>query len=284
MSICYFEGAFRPVSECRLPVTDLVIQRGVGVFDSLRLYEGKPFAAAAHMERLENSAKAAGMNISGETINEITRVIREGARRPDCPDSGECVIKPYITGGDSVDRGFFPNPRWFVVFEGGMTVHPEEYENGIALQPTRESRPYPLVKSVNYLVGLMQEAGRSDILECLYCPGGHVLETLKSSFFIISGGKLITAPVGSVLGGVTRSIVIQLARENGIQVDERIPDISELETADEAFLTGTWKEVLPVVRVGDTVIGGGKPGPITRRLHGIYRENLRRWLDDCEKG
>ena len=280
MSICYFEGAFRPISECRLPITDLVIQRGAGVFDSLRLYEGKPFAVAAHMERLGNSAKAAGMNIGSEVTSEITRVIREGARRPDCPGSGECVIKPYITGGDMVDHGFFPNPRWFVVFEEGIAVHPEDYENGVALQPTRESRPYPLVKSVNYLVGLMQEAGRSDVLECLYCPDGQVLETLKSSFFISRGGKLITAPVGSVLGSVTRGIVIQLARENGIQVDERIPDISELETADEAFLTNTWKEVLPVVRVGDTKIGDGKPGPIAGRLRGIYRENLRRWLDE----
>jgi branched-chain amino acid aminotransferase len=280
VSICYINGEYIPAEKCALPVTDLVIQRGVGVFDSLRIYDGKALAITAHMERLEESARTAGINVEdGEIIRDITRTVREGSLRADCPDGGDCVAKTYITGGDLAVHGTFPNPRHFVIFESGPDTKTEEYRNGVALQPTAEGRPYPLVKSINYLVGLMQEAGRGDVLECLYCPGGKITETLKSSFFICSGGHIITAPIGSVLGGVTRNIVLELAREDGFKIEERCPDISELKLADEAFLTSSWKEVLPVVRVGDVRIAGGKPGPVALHLQKLYRANLGRWLD-----
>jgi branched-chain amino acid aminotransferase len=280
MSICYINGEYIPTEKCALPITDLVIQRGVGVFDSLRIYDGKAFAITAHMERLENSARIAGINVkNGEIIRDIARRLREGPLRADCPDGGNCIAKAYITGGDSTAHGTFPNPRHFVIFESGPYVNPEEYRNGVALLPTGEGRPYPLVKSINYLVGLMQEAGRDDVLECLYCPGGKITETLKGSFFICRDGKIITAPIGSVLGGVTRNIILDLAREDGFKIEERCPDVSELKLADEAFLTSSWKEVLPVVRVGDVKIAGGKPGPVASHLQKLFRANLGKWLD-----
>ena len=280
MSICFINGEYLPTEKCALPVTDLAIQRGVGVFDSLRIYDGKALAITAHMERLEESARATGINVEdGSIIRDITRTVREGSLRPDCPDGGNCIAKTYITGGDSVLHGTFPNPRHFVIFEGGPVVEPDEYQNGVALQPTAEGRPYPLVKSINYLVGLMQEAGRDNVLECLYCPGGKITETLKSSFFICRGGHIITAPIGSVLGGVTRNIVLELARGDGFKIEERCPEISELKLADEAFLTSSWKEVLPVVRVGEVRIAGVKPGPVALHLQKLYRANLDKWLD-----
>ncbi|MDR1966982.1 MAG: aminotransferase class IV [Synergistaceae bacterium] len=280
MSICYMNGAFCPTGECSLPVTDLSVQRGVGVFDSLRIYERHAFAITAHMERLAESARLAGIDAAGgEIIRDITRAVREGALRDDCPNGGDCIAKAYITGGDAVERGLFPNPRHFVIFEEGPKVHPEEYKNGVALQPVDGNRPYPAVKSINYMFGLMQSAGRDDVLECLYCPGGHVAETLRSSFFICKGGRLATAPLGSVLGGVTRNIVIELALENGFEVEERVIELAEMPFVDEAFITSSWKEVMPVVRVGDAKIASGKPGPIAARLEALYRANLYRWLD-----
>jgi branched-chain amino acid aminotransferase len=280
MSICFINGKFSPTEQCVIPVTDLVIQRGVGVFDSIRLYGGKAFALTAHMKRLEKSAQLARIDLSGgETVEKITEVIREGAKRPDCPDAGDCIAKAYITGGDIIENGRFIKPRHFVIFESGGSLSPDEYKHGIALLPTNEGRPYPLTKSVNYLVGLIEGAGRDDIYECLYCPDGKVMETLKSSFFICREGKIITAPVGVVLDGVTRGIIIRLARENGFSVEERCPEISELAKADEAFITSSWKEVMPVVRVGDTVIGDGKPGPVAGRLRQLFQANLNKWLD-----
>jgi branched-chain amino acid aminotransferase len=280
MSICYINGEFIPAEKSFLPVTDLSIQRGVGVFDSLRIYDGHALAISAHMERLEKSARIAGINVEdGSIIRDITRAVREGALRADCPDGGNCMAKAYITGGDAASHGTFPNPRHFVIFDVGPNVKPEDYRNGVALHPTPEGRPYPLVKSINYMVGLMQEAGRDNVMECLYCPGGKITETLRSSFFICRDGKIITAPLGEVLGGITRGIVLELARAEGFKIEERCPDVSELELADEAFLTSSWKEVLPVVRVGDIKIAGGKPGPVASHLHKLYRASLGKWLD-----
>jgi branched-chain amino acid aminotransferase len=280
MSICFINGKFSPVDQCVIPVTDLVIQRGVGVFDSIRLYGGKAFALTAHMKRLEKSAQLARIDLKGgEIVEKITEAIREGAMRPDCPDGGDCIAKAYITGGDVNVNGRFTKPRHFVIFESGGALSPDDYQQGIALQPTNEGRPYPLAKSINYLVGLIEGAGRDDIYECLYCPDGKVTETLRSSFFICRDGKIITAPVGVVLDGVTRGITVGLARENGFSVEERCPDISELAKADEAFLTSSWKEIMPVVRVGDVVIGDGKPGPVAARLRQLFKASIDKWLD-----
>ena len=278
MSICYYEGEFHPTEECCLPVTDLAIQRGVGVFDSIKLYERRAFALSMHLKRLEESAKGSGINYGG-IIESMFDIIRAGAKRADCPDEGTCVVKPYITGGDINNFGSFPNPRHFVIFESGPVIKEEEYKTGVVLQPTSEERSYPLVKSTNYLSGFMKSAGMHDVLECLYCPGGEVTEALRSSFFICREGKIITAPVGRVLGGITRSIVLELARENGFSVEERCPLVSELSSASEAFLTSTWKEIMPVVRIGDTVINNGKPGPVTQHMRKLFRESLHRWLD-----
>jgi branched-chain amino acid aminotransferase len=280
MSICFINGKFSPAGQCAIPVTDLVIQRGVGVFDSIRLYDGRAFALTAHMKRLEKSARLARIDLGdGAIIEKITGIVREGAKRPDCPDGGSCIAKAYITGGDVNENGRFTKPRHFVIFESGGALSPGDYQQGVALQPTNEGRPYPLTKSVNYLVGLIEGAGRDDVYECLYCPDGKVTETLRSSFFICREGRIITAPVGVVLDGVTRGIIIGLARENGFNVEERCPEVSELAKADEAFLTGSWKEVFPVVRVGDTVIGDGKPGPVAARLRQLFKANLDKWLD-----
>lgn len=279
MSISYFENEFRPTGDCRLPITDLVIQRGVGVFDSIRIYDRKAFALAEHLKRLEDSAEGAGIRNYGGIIEDMYGIIREGVKRADCPNHGDCIVKAYITGGDVNDCGYFPEPRYFVIFEEGPAILAEEYATGVALQPTTVERPYPLVKSINYLFGLMQSAGKANVLECLYCVDGKATETLRSSFFICKDGKIITAPVGKVLGGVTRNIVVELARENGFQVEERCPLLSELAAADEAFLTSSWKEVIPVVKIGDTTIGNGKPGPVAVHLGKLYKSALGRWLD-----
>lgn len=278
MSICYQENEFRPISECSLPITDLAIQRGVGVFDSIRIYGHKPFALKEHMERLGKSAEGAGIQYGG-ILEKLPAIIREGALRPDCPKDGECLARPFITGGDVNETGRFPNPRFFVIFDDGGPLSPEEYKTGVSLHPTNEGRPYPLIKTTNYLVGLMQCAGMGNVLECLYCPNGEITETLRSSFFLCKDGKIITAPTGRVLGGVTRNIIVQLAEENGFTVEQRCPLVSELDTADEAFVTSSWKEVMPVVRVGGKTIGGGKPGPVSMHLQKLFRSSMNRWMD-----
>lgn len=279
MAICYYNGKYAPMAECSLPVTDLVIQRGVGTFESIRIYDGKPFAMAQHLERLADSAKGAGIQ-AGSIIEKLPEIIRDGLALPE--NKGfDGQVKPYITGGDVNDKGTFPHPRFFVVFDEVHKPTDDEKKNGIALEPNRIARPYPLIKSTNYLFGfipLSKAAGTN--FESLYItPEGEITEALSSNFFLCKDGKIITAPVGRVLKGVTRSIVITLARENGFTVEERCPREEELAQADEAFITGTVKEILSVVRVGSQKIGSGCPGPAVQRLQHIFLQNMPRWMD-----
>src|SRR5690606_28451557 len=102
--------------------------------------------------------------------------------------------------------------------------------------------------------------------ELLYTWAGRVLECSRSNFFLVENGKLITAPVGTVLAGVTRNKVIEGAKILGIPVDESAVPVEKLKSCQEAFITGTTKRVMPVVEVDGQRIGSGRPGPVSRLL------------------
>lgn len=279
MALCYYNEKFSPVAECALPLTDMAIQRGVGAFESIRIYEGTPFAMTQHLERLAGSAAGSGI-MAEPIIKRLPGIIREGIARPDNKNF-DGLVKPYITGGDVNNKGSFPNPRFFVIFDGVHKPTDDEKRNGIALEPNHVARPFPLIKSTNYLFGLIPLSKAQKVnFETLYItPEGEITEAMSSNFFLCKGGKIITAPVGKVLKGVTRDIIITLARENGFQVEERCPLESELAEADESFITGTVKEILPVVRVGTQQIGSGRPGPVAQNLQHIFLKNQHRWMD-----
>ena len=279
MSICYYNGKFSPITECALPLTDMAIQRGVGAFESIRIYEGAPFAMTQHLERLDGSAAGSGI-MAEPIIKRLPEIIREGIALPDNKNF-DGLVKPYITGGDVNNKGSFPNPRFFVIFDEVHKPTDDEKRNGIALEPNHVARPFPLIKSTNYLFGLipLSKAQRGNFETLYITPEGEITEAMSSNFFLCKGGKIITAPVGKVLKGVTRDIIITLARENGFQVEERCPLESELAEADEAFITGTVKEILPVVRVGAQQIGSGRPGPVAQNLQHIFLKNRHRWMD-----
>lgn len=278
MSICFYRGKYLPLDECCLPVTDLIIQRGVGVFESIRTYGGKTFAMSQHIERLSKSAKLCG--IKAESIIEaLPEIIRGGTKAPGAPE-GEMLIKPFITGGEINLSGVFPEPDFFIIFDELHAAATDAVQNGIELKPNLMERPLPKIKTTGYVTGLIPLRGNENVFETLYCPNGEITESMASNFFICLNGTLVSAPLDRVLSGVTRDIILTLAAENGFKVEERCPLVSELATADEAFITGSLKEVLPVVKVGDQTIGNSKPGPVARHLHKLFLENISRWIDE----
>lgn len=276
-AICFHKGRFMPIQECSLPVTDLIIQRGVGVFESIRTYGGKTFAMRQHLDRLAESAEQCGM-IAERIIGELPSIIKEGVARADAPRP-ELLIKPFITGGEINQHGVFPDPDFFVIFDD-LHLPDVNAQEGIELAANFMERPLPRIKTTNYVAGLIAlRNGGEKVFEALYCPDGEITESTASNFFLCLHGRLVTAPLGRVLRGVTRDILLTLARENGFKIEERCPLCSELEQAQEAFITGSLKETLPVVKVGDKVIGDGKPGPTVKHLHRLFLENIGRWID-----
>ena len=276
MSLCYINGKYAPVSECRLPVTDMAIQRGAAVFEAIRIYDGKLFGMEMHLERFAQSARRAGI-AADKILPLLPEIVKAGVKMDGCPQEG--LVRPYITGGDINNKGSFPEPRFFVLFGGINKTSEEERKRGAVLEPNRMERPFPLCKSINYLFALIPLCGGGESNhESLYMPDGEITEAMTNNFFLCKEGKIITAPVGRVLDGVTRSVVLTLARENGFNIEERCPREEELAGADEAFITGTVNEVLSVVRVGDITIGSGRPGPVAAHLYRLYLANLARWL------
>lgn len=277
MLLCYVDGEFVKPEDAKLPLSDLIIQRGVGVFEAFATHNLRPLMLTPHMTRFINSAKSSGIaNIPD--VEYMKKVVREGISKI----GHDVRIRTFLTGGDSFDaeKGCFPAPRFFVIFDESGYIKPEEFEHGVTLEPVAVGRDDPAVKSVDYRMTFQLPAGASEIL---YCPNGEITEGGHSTFFLVlNNDTLVTAPLSRVLKGTTRSAIIELAKQEGFKIEERCPLWSELarESANaEAFITGSIKMVVPVVKIGGITIGDGKPGKITRKLAELYKKHIEKWLE-----
>ena len=272
--LCYINGQFVSQESANLPVTDLIIQRGVGVFEVIATYNSRPLLLTPHVERLKASAESAKIKFNLDLDN-LKNIIREGIKQA----GGEVRVKVYLTGGDSFDEltGEFINPRLFILFERLEVPSPEQYEKGVTLEPVAYGRKDPTVKSVDYRSSYM--ISQPDAYEVLYCPDGEITETGHSTFFLVVNNKLVTAPLSRVLKGTTRQAILEIAKRENIIIEERCPLWSELAEASEAFITGSSKKVVPVVKVGNITIGDGKPGALTRRIYDLYIKHIENWLE-----
>ncbi|GHS90670.1 aminotransferase IV [Synergistales bacterium] len=274
IKLCYLDGAFVSPEEARLPVSDLMIQRGIGVFESISTYDRRALMLTPHIERFLFSAKSSYI-ASPLGITEMRDVVREGIDKLDC----ELLIKTYLSGGDEFDRvRGFTSPRFFVTFEP-LDLPPREfYEQGIRLEPIDDDREDPAIKSIDYRKAYAL-APHDEHTEILYCPEGEITESAHSSFFVVLDDVLVTAPLSRVLKGTTRQAVLDIARGAGIEVEERCPLLSELPQSSEAFITGSVKKILPVVRVGSQIIGDGLVGAMTKKLSELYLDHIKEWLE-----
>lgn len=277
MKLCYLDGEFLPFEEAVIPVSDHIIQRGIGVFDLVRTYGRRPMMMTYHLERLSRSASSLGIE-EKLGLEAMKSLVRQGIDLME--GDGEILVKFYITGGDRfVDGCRFPNPRYFVSFEELVLPERENYEKGVRLFPLDRARLLPSAKSIDYSAALAKNSVDPGALEVLYCPGGTISEAGHSTFFMVRDGKVITAPDDLVLAGTTRSLILQILEENDIPLEMRAPSLGEISSSQEAFISGSVKEIMPVVRIGTQVVGDGKPGPITAQIAELYRQNVHNWLE-----
>ncbi len=277
MKICYMDGVFMPFDQAVLPASDHIILRGIGVFDLVRTYDRRPMMMTYHLERLQRSALALGIQKS-MSLEVMKSIVRDGIARVD--GTGEVLACFYITGGDRfVDGCSFPQPRHFVTFEELSLPDEKLYAQGVRLFPLDRERLMPSAKSIDYSAALAKNSADPKALEVLYCPGGMITEAGHSSFFLVKDDVVITAPDDQVLAGTTRSLIIQLLEESRIPLERRPLRLSEVQGSQEAFITGSVKEIMPVVQVGTITVGSGIPGPVSARIRTLYRKNISRWLE-----
>ncbi len=268
-SIYYVNGQFLPAGQAALPLNDLALVRGYGVFDFLRTYHGRPFHLMDHLERLRHSAAQIDLELP-HSIEEIAEIVFETLARSGLPEAN---IRVIVTGGPS-ENFFTPSqPAGLIVMVTPISRYPAElYTAGCRVITTRLTRELPTVKSLNYIGAIvaMKAAAAHGAIEALYLDGQEqISEGTRANFFGVRNGRLITPETG-ILPGITRQVVLRLAHPD-IPVERRPLPLAELGALDEAFLTSSTKEIMPVAQVDEQTIGGGTVGPVTRALMARFR-------------
>jgi branched-chain amino acid aminotransferase len=271
----YVSGQWVHPQEAALSVNDIAVLRGYSVFESLRTYDRRPFHLDEHLDRLYHSAELIEMVIPWpreHIIDVVREIIARNAYR-------HAAIRLLVTGGESED-GILPSgsPKLIVMITPLGERDMERFARGYKLITSSLQRISPEAKTTNYIAAVraLKEAELRGANDALFVnEQGHVLEATRSNFFIFLGDTLVT-PREGVLIGITRNVVLELAR-GSFPIEERPILMTELLAADEAFVTSSSREITPAVRIDERVIGDGKPGPRTYELE-------RRFIEMVEQG
>ena len=273
--LVYIDGKYYPKSEAKISVYDHGLLYGDGVFEGIRAYNGVVFKLKEHIDRLYKSAHPIFLKIP-LTKAELTEAVLETLKKNNLTNGYIRLVVTRGVGDLGLDPRKCPKATIIIITEPLLQLHSaEKVENGINTIITWVKRnPVDAatheMKSLNYLNSILGkiEASNIDADEAICLDKtGYVCEGVGENIFIVRDGKLYTPPISSgALDGITRALIIRLAKKLGIEVTERNITPNELFTADEVFFTGTAAEVAPIREVNKRVIGTGKPGPVTKRI------------------
>jgi branched-chain amino acid aminotransferase len=275
----YIDGKFYDEKNAKISVFDHGLLYGDGIFEGIRAYNGRVFKLKEHIDRLFYSAKAILLTIPLSPAG-ISEAVVETCRRNKIPDGYVRLVVTRGVGG----LGLNPNKckrSSVIIIADKIQLYPVEYyERGLDIVTVPTTRNLhsalnPAIKSLNYLNNIMAkiEANNSGCEEAIMLNAeGYVSECTGDNIFIIKGNQLFTPPLSAgALYGITRAVVMDLARESGLTVSEPNLTRYDMFNADECFLTGTGAELIPVVKIDGRVVGVGKPGAITKSLVAKYK-------------
>jgi len=261
----YVDGRFLEEDKAVIPVNDLSVLRGFGVCDLMRTYGGRPFFLKEHIERLIRSAGEVHLGIPW-TLDQIQAIVIETLKKNS--HLKEANIRIVITGGSSADfMTPMGSPRLLVLITEIPPLPDTWYKDGIKVITIKSEREIPKAKSISYIPATLalkkaREQGAAEAL--LIDRNNFIKEGTTSNVFIVSRGILITPDKG-VLKGITRKVTLEIA-ETILPTELREISMGELKKADEVFITGTNKGIVPVVKIDDGIIGTGRPGPMTHKV------------------
>ena len=270
----YVGGQWVHPQEAVISLNDMAVLRGYSAFESLRTYDRRPFHLHEHLKRLYRSAELIELAIPWPT-SFIGDVIAETIARNSYTHA---ALRLLVTGGESED-GITPDgqPTLVVMITPLGERDMQRFARGIKLITTRLQREAPEAKTTNYMAAVraLKEATKQGAADALFVnKSNHVLEATRSNFFIFRGDTLVT-PREGVLSGITRNVVLELARGR-FTIEERPVLLDELPLTGEAFITSSSREITPVVQIDDLRIGDGKPGPRTYELELRFIEMIER--------
>ena len=282
MTIAYLNGSFLPLEEATISVLDRGFLFGDGVYEVIPVYAGKLFRLEQHLQRLQNSLD--GVRIGnplttaawGDLLAELV-----------CRNSGsEQAVYLQVTRGVAPKRDHaFPaetRPTVFAMSNPLPAPRDTAAEAGIHAITLPDIRwQHCNIKAITLLPNVMlrQQAVEADTAEAILIKDGYATEGAASNIFIVRNGVLITPPKSpALLPGITRDLIIELAAGNAVPYREADIPTAELTSAEEIWLTSSTREISPVVRLDDTVVGDGRPGPAWQHMSGLfkaYKDSIR---------
>ncbi len=275
--LAYVGGQIVPLDQATVPVTDRGFLLADSVFDTVRTYGGRPLLLGEHLDRLRRSAQELFLPVpwsDAELSAAIDGLLAAWA--------GEASLRIMVTRGDGGSGLRLPEPqrpRLVILLRPLSPPDPALYDSGVPVIRARGGKAGGVpahVKSGSYLgnvLALREAQQRGGFEALLQGTDGSWAEATTSNLFLVQAGRLITPGVADhILPGITRALVLAVARAAGLEVVEEPVDDAVLESAAEAFLTSSIKEVLPIVRLDDQPVGQGTPGPVTQRLRALFAE------------
>lgn len=278
--IAYVNGRYAPQAHAEVHIEDRGYQFGDGVYEYFAFYNRTILDCDPHLARLEHSLSKISI-AKPMAFGALKLVMRELIERNGRDDGG---IYLQITRGVAKRDHPFPKtpvkPALVLTICESKAPKPQEAANGSRVITHPDERwKHCDIKSISLLANVLakQACAKAGAKEAwLLLPDGTVTEGAASNAYIVTEKEGITTHPADrhILGGITRDVVLHLARKNGIKVSERPFNIREAHAAQEAFLTSTSPNVLPVVQIDDKPVGNGTPGPITKKLMGIYHAHI----------
>jgi branched-chain amino acid aminotransferase len=277
--IVNINGVITPIADGRISVLDHGFLFGDNIYETLRTYGSRPFLFSRHFDRLERSARAIFLTLPWDRAKTKAEVVKTIA----AAGAGEHRIRLTITRGVG-DVG--PDPEACdspnaVIFATPFTELPDSvYHNGVGVIVSSfyRSRQLGDAKTGNLLRSVLaiREAKAAGAFEAITLTAdGKISDGITSNLWLVQGNRLLTpSPESGILEGITRAVVLELARRERLEVVEDLLDLNEVDKCSELFLTSSTREIVPIVSVAGKAVGNGQPGRVTRRLMAAYRQEV----------
>ena len=279
-TLIYIDGDYYNKGDAKISVFDHGFLYGDGVFESIRCYNGNVFGLQEHIERLYESAILLHLEIP-ETREEMANLVCATIRKAGLNDAYVRLVVSRGVGDLGLDPRKCPRPTTVIIVQQADPMYGDLYDKGIRVVTSGIRRISSdaidvRAKTLNYLNNILakMQANMADCQEALMLNHlGYVCEGTGDNLFILKKGELVTPPAESgALQGITRQSIFELSRKIPIVCAERNLTLIDVYTCDEAFMTGTLAEIIPVVEIDGRTIGNGEPGLITRRLMAEFVE------------
>ncbi|MDH3504679.1 MAG: aminotransferase class IV [Nitrospirota bacterium] len=292
MTWIFLNDRFVEKEQALISVFDHGFLYGDGVYETLRVYQGRIFLLERHLARLRQSCALIGLTLPIKD-DAWEAILTEMLVRNGLEDAGLRLTISRGEGELGIDPGLCARPTVVVMAKPLVPYPARMREQGVRLQLVSvrrnpQSAQSPQIKSLSFLNNILakQEAVQAGAYDALMLNmDGHVTECTTSNVFFVANQRLHTPSVDcGILEGITREVVIKLARDLGIEVEEGAYAAEDVLQADECFMTNTGLEVMAVSEIGEDPIGQGKSGPITMALWRAFQENLERFLGPVVTG